>query len=202
MNEPTNYVFLQGEIVTKPEITYTRDDERFYEFGLLIKRQSEKADTLNIMVSERVFEKVVDEKFVTILGEVRTRNYKDENEKSHLAVYVFGKDCQLNLDKKYENEVQLTGFICKKPIYRTTPFNREICDVLLAVNRQNGKRSDYIPSITWGRNAAFTGELEIGTQVTVKGRLQSREYQKSDGVETSTLTAYEVSINSISKSEE
>lgn len=204
MYETLNTIFLQGEIVTEPKITYTRDEESFYEFDMKIERESKKYDILKIMVSERVYEKVAGEKFITVLGEIRTRNYKDnpESEKSHLAVYVFAKDCQLNSNHKYANEVHLNGFICKTPIYRETPFSREICDLLIAVNRQNKKRSDYIPSITWGRNASFTGMLPIGTAISVTGRLQSREYQKTNGNETTIRTAYELSISAVSKLEE
>ena len=204
MNEQTNYIFLQGEIVTEPKITYSREEENFYEFTMKVNRQSDKFDLLNIVVSERIFDKVKNEKFITLFGEIRTRNLKDENdpERSHLSIYIFGKDCQLNIDKKYENEVNITGYICKKPVYRTTPFNREICDLLLAVNRMNGKRSDYIPSIAWGRNATFAGELEIGTKISASGRFQSREYTKTIGDQSIVKTAYEFSINSLNKVEE
>ena len=75
------------------------------------------------------------------------------------------------------NEVVLVGYICKKPIYRQTPFGREIADVLLAVNRAYNK-SDYIPTIAWGRTARFCQNLEVGTKVKIVGRVQSRMYEK------------------------
>ena len=95
------------------------------------------------------------------------------------------------------NEVVLVGYICKKPIYRQTPFGREISDILLAVNRAYNK-SDYIPSIAWGRNAKFCQNLEVGTQVKIVGRVQSRTYEKKfeDGT-SETRVAYEVSIGSL-----
>lgn len=100
------------------------------------------------------------------------------------------------------NEVVLIGFICKKPIYRQTPFGREISDLLLAVNRAYNK-SDYIPCIAWGRNARFCQNLEVGTQVKVVGRVQSRTYEKKheDGT-VETRVAYEVSVGSLEVIEE
>ena len=95
------------------------------------------------------------------------------------------------------NEVVLIGYICKTPIYRQTPFGREIADILLAVNRAYNK-SDYIPSIAWGRNARFCQNLEVGTEVKVVGRVQSREYEKK--LEDGTIlkkVAYEVSVGSL-----
>ena len=100
------------------------------------------------------------------------------------------------------NEVVLIGFICKKPIYRQTPFGREIADILLAVNRAYNK-SDYIPCIAWGRNARFSQNLEVGTKVKVVGRVQSREYEKKYEDGTSEVkVAYEVSIGSLEIVEE
>ena len=87
--------------------------------------------------------------------------------------------------------------ICKEPIYRTTPFKREICDVLLAVNRAYNK-SDYLPCIAWGRNARYVKNIQIGQKVCVFGRIQSREYQKRlSETETQTRVAYEISISKI-----
>ena len=100
------------------------------------------------------------------------------------------------------NEVVLVGYICKKPIYRQTPFGREISDILLAVNRAYNK-SDYIPCIAWGRNARFCQNLEVGSQVKIVGRVQSRIYEKKyeDGT-SQTRVAYEVSIGSLEVIEE
>lgn len=96
------------------------------------------------------------------------------------------------------NEVELTGYICKPTVYRTTPLGRDVCDVLLAVNRSKYNKSDYIPCIVWGRNAKFAGNLNVGENIKVIGRLQSRNYQKKLNDETLvTKTAYEVSVSRI-----
>ena len=81
--------------------------------------------------------------------------------------------------------------------FRTTPFKRDICDVLVAVNRAYNK-SDYLPCIAWGRNARFIKDTEVGTKVSIVGRIQSREYQKKiNDDEYETKTAYEISVNKI-----
>ena len=97
------------------------------------------------------------------------------------------------------NEIYLDGYICKPPLYRTTPFGREIADVLLAVNRAYNK-SDYIPTIAWGRNSRFCKNLQVGDNIRVWGRLQSREYQKKiSETEKITKVAYEVSVSKMEK---
>ena len=96
---------------------------------------------------------------------------------------------------KNPNQIYLDGYICKKPVYRTTPFGREIADLLLAVNRPYNK-SDYIPCIAWGRNARYSENLSVGDNIKIWGRIQSREYQKRyDSGEVVSKTAYEVSIS-------
>ena len=93
--------------------------------------------------------------------------------------------------------IEIVGYVCKDPIYRTTPFNREICDVLVAVNRSYNK-SDYLPCIAWGRNARYIKDAKVGTKIEIVGRIQSRDYQKKlDGGEIISKTAYEISINRI-----
>ena len=147
-----------------------------------------------------------------VKGQFRSYN-SYENEKNRLILTVFAKDIEKLEEQSEEgeetelnelakkdtitNEVVLIGYICKKPIYRQTPFGREIADILLAVNRAYNK-SDYIPSIAWGRNARFCQNLEVGTEVKIVGRIQSRNYEKKyeDGTVVKKV-AYEVSIGSL-----
>ena len=147
-------------------------------------------------------------KQLLVKGQFRSYNSYD-NEKNRLILTVFAKDVveveENNEEEENEmakkdtvtNEVVLVGYICKKPIYRQTPFGREIADVLLAVNRAYNK-SDYIPTIAWGRNARFCQNLEVGTKVKLVGRVQSRMYEKKheDGT-VENRVAYEVSIGSL-----
>ena len=135
--------------------------------------------------------------FVEVKGEYRSYN-RLEGQKSKLMLHFFAKEFNILEEERNENEVKLVGFICKEPIYRKTPFEREICDVLLAVNRANYGKSDYIPCILWGRNARFIAEQGIGCKIEIVGRIQSREYTKKfENGQSEVKTAYEVSCQSI-----
>ncbi|MCI8403728.1 MAG: single-stranded DNA-binding protein [Clostridia bacterium] len=172
--------------------------EKFYTCTVKVPRLSGTADDVRIMVSERL---IMDGSFkigdsVEVTGQFRSYN-SYENGDNRLVLTVFAKDIVPydGIENKNPNTLYLNGFICKKPVYRTTPFGREITDLLLAVNRSYNK-SDYIPIIAWGRNARFAKNLEIGDNVKIWGRIQSRTYQKRISEEESvTKTAYEVSIN-------
>ena len=173
-----------------------------------VARLSSNADIIPVTISERLIKEDLQiGSKILIKGQFRSYN-SYENERNKLILTVFAKDILLqeeieNLKEQEEvkehvsNEVILTGYICKKPIYRQTPFGREIADLLLAVNRAYNK-SDYIPAIAWGRTARFCQDLEVGTEVKITGRVQSRSYEKKlENGTTETRIAYEVSIGSL-----
>ncbi len=196
--EKNNQVFISGEIITDAEFSHEVYGEGFYEMNVLVKRLSGQGDILPVTISERL---IADRDLgvgVTInaLGQFRSYN-KLVAGKSKLMLTVFIRELLDQAPAKNPNSIVLTGYICKPPVYRTTPFNREIADILIAVNRSYNK-SDYIPCIAWGRNARFAKNLAVGEKIAVSGRIQSREYQKrvtDDDVRT--LTAYEVSISKL-----
>ena len=209
----SNYLTLVGKVTGEKKFSHEIYGERFYIFTLAIPRLSGNADMIPITVSERLItdEMLGEGNKLLIKGQFRSYN-SYENEKNKLILTVFAKDI-VELEEEEEendfarkdmitNEVILIGYICKKPIYRQTPFGREIADLLLAVNRAYNK-SDYIPCIAWGRNARFSQTLEVGTKVKVVGRVQSRSYEKKyeDGT-TEMKVAYEVSIGSLEVVEE
>ena len=196
-----NYLVLIGKIISDKTFSHEIYGESFYIFNLEVPRLSGNEDIIPITISERLianFDLTIGRK-VVIEGQFRSYN-SYENERNRLVLTVFAKDI---IDYKEEqeenasNEVVLNGYVCKKPIYRKTPFGREISDILLAVNRAYNK-SDYIPCIAWGRNARFCENMEVGTEVKVVGRVQSRTYEKKfeDG-RTEQRVAYEVSIGSL-----
>ena len=209
----SNYLTLVGKVTGEKKFSHEIYGERFYIFTLAIPRLSGNADMIPVTVSERLItdEMLGEGNKLLIKGQFRSYN-SYENEKNKLILTVFAKDI-VELEEEEEendfarkdmitNEVILIGYICKKPIYRQTPFGREIADLLLAVNRAYNK-SDYIPCIAWGRNARFSQTLEVGTKVKVVGRVQSRSYEKKyeDGT-TEMKVAYEVSIGSLEVVEE
>lgn len=193
-----NKVELKGEVCSCPELDHTVMEEKFYIFQLKTTRLSGKDDILNVMLSEKLLTinpiNVGDK--IAITGQFRSHNQPKNDGGSHLVLYVFARDI-LSYDAELDtNRVELCGYICRQPIYRTTPFTREICDVLLAVNR-NYDKSDYIPIIMWGLNARFVASLKIGDKLELVGRIQSREYFKQVDGKTQTKTAFEVSASKV-----
>ena len=202
-----NHLVLVGKVTSEKTYSHEIYGEKFYIFDLEVPRLSGNADIIPITISERLLEKEDLEIDKKIIVEGQFRSYNSyQNERNKLVLTVFAKDVKFieNQDEEIQaskdfvsNEVTLNGYICKKPIYRQTPFGREIADLLLAVNRAYNK-SDYIPCIAWGRNARFCENIEVGTEVKVVGRVQSRTYEKKyeDGT-SETKVAYEVSISSL-----
>ncbi|MCI7003375.1 MAG: single-stranded DNA-binding protein [Clostridia bacterium] len=193
-----NRVFLSGTVESEPKFSHETFGEAFYEITLLVPRLSNHLDRVPVTVSEKLLAggKFEIGKYVCVKGQFRSYNKLEEN-KSKLMLTVFVREVCDFVEDMNPNIIEITGFICKEPTYRTTPFNREICDCLIAVNRAYNK-SDYLPCIAWGRNAKYVSELSVGTKVNIVGRIQSREYQKHlDTGETISRIAYEVSINKI-----
>ena len=199
-----NYLVLIGKIISDKTFSHEIYGESFYLFNLEVPRLSGNEDIIPITISERLianFDLTIGKK-VVVEGQFRSYN-SYENERNRLVLTVFAKDIIEYKEEEEEskentsNEVVLNGYICKKPIYRQTPFGREIADILLAVNRAYNK-SDYIPCIAWGRNARFCENMEVWTEVKIVGRVQSRTYEKKfeDG-RVEQRVAYEVSIGSL-----
>ena len=202
-----NHLILVGKVTSEKRFSHEIYGEKFYIFDMEVPRLSDTTDTIPVTASERIINDdllAIGNKLI-IKGQFRSYN-SYENERNKLILTVFAKDVipeeSLSEEEKEEiqrtsNEVTLVGYICKKPIYRQTPFGREIADILLAVNRAYNK-SDYIPSIAWGRNARFSQDLPTGTEIKIVGRVQSRNYEKKheDGT-IENKVAYEVSISSL-----
>ena len=209
-----NHLVLMGKVTSEKRFSHEIYGESFYIFDMEVPRLSDTQDIIPVTISERLIPDGSLEigKKVLIKGQFRSYN-SYENERNKLILTVFAKDIffedeiesQVSEEENKEivsNEVILTGYICKKPIYRQTPFGREIADLLLAVNRAYNK-SDYIPAIAWGRTARFCQNIDVGTEVKVTGRVQSRTYEKKfeDGT-SETRVAYEVSVASLEVVEE
>ncbi len=202
-----NHLVLVGKVTSDKRFSHEIYGEKFYIFDLEVPRLSGNADIIPITISERLLEAEELDINKKIIVEGQFRSYNSyQNERNKLVLTVFAKDVKFVENQEEEiqaskdfvsNEVILNGYICKKPIYRQTPFGREIADILLAVNRAYNK-SDYIPCIAWGRNARFCENIEVGTEVKIIGRVQSRTYEKKyeDGT-SETKIAYEVSISSL-----
>ncbi len=192
----TNTVYLQGRVGSSVEYSHDLYGERFYEFKLNVPRLSEHLDVIPITASEALVAGLQADELIAVSGQFRSFNRPD-GERSRLILSVFAREITQPQAEVNPNAAELIGYICKPPIYRTTPFNREICDVLLAVNRAYSK-SDYIPCIAWGKNARLIKNAPVGQKMCVAGRIQSRQYTKRlDNGETELRTAYEFSIGAV-----
>jgi single-stranded DNA-binding protein len=209
MNNTTgnNNLKLTGRLVNDPVFYHEAYDEKFYTFDIEVSRLSENYDTIPVLISERILDNLKAGDCVTINGQLRTYN-KYDAERRKLLMFAFVREITViseedMLADKNPNELSIVGYLCKSPIYRTTPLGREISDLLVAVNRAY-KKSDYIPAITWGRNARFCEKLTVGTCVEIMGRVQSRTYTKKtdENSEGETRVAYEVSVSRVKIAED
>ena len=196
-----NQVVVIGEIVGDFVYSHEIFGEGFYMVDLLVPRLSDSSDLIPLMVSERLLDVEKDYRGQTIMVSGQFRSYnRHEEHKNRLILSVFVREVefldQMDDDEK-TNYIFLDGYICKEPIYRKTPLGREIADILLAVNRPYGK-SDYIPCISWGRNARYSGSFRVGERCRIWGRIQSREYMKKlSEDEVEKRVAYEVSVSKL-----
>lgn len=194
-----NRAYLSGVVHTAPVFSHEVYGEGFFSFELEVNRLSEQKDIIPVTISERLTADALIEpgSMLGVNGQIRSYN-KFIDGKSRLLLTVFARDISNEPDELANpNQIILDGHLCKPPVYRTTPFNREISDLLLAVNRAYGK-SDYIPCIAWGRNARFCERMSVGDKIRIWGRLQSRDYQKrTQEGEVLNKVAYEVSVSKL-----
>lgn len=203
----SNQVTVIGEIISAPVFDHTVLGEDFYRMELSCPRFSGYQDTIPVTVPDRLVDikEMTEGRTVCIRGRFQSHNRHDPD-KTRLVLSVFAKEIGLMegawQDLATNNQIFLDGYVCRIPVYRKTPLGREIADILLAVNRSYNK-SDYIPCTVWGRNARYAGALSQGTRVVVRGRIQSRNYEKKlpDGT-MEERTAFEVSVHSVEPAED
>lgn len=204
VKDDTNVVNLKGELEDELEFSHEIFGEKFYSTKIKINRLSNSNDVLPMTISERLLQEIDFEKdkIVSVVGQLRSYNKNIDN-KNKLVLTVFAREIKVvDGEAKDPNNIFLDGYICKDPIYRKTPLGREIADLLVAINRPYNK-SDYIPSIVWGRNAKFAKNLKVGDRIQMWGRVQSRDYEKKlENGEIEKRVAYEVSISKIKKLDE
>ncbi len=188
-----NRGILVGTVVDEPAFSHENHGEDYFRLTLGVCRLSGVEDTLHIIASRSLLEgcPAAQGDRVEARGEVRSYNNRS-GQGSRLQIFLFARQLALTGEPP-RNDVQLTGALCRPPVYRRTPMGREICDLLLAVNRRYGQ-SDYLPCIAWGSLARQCREMGVGEKLSFCGRLQSRSYVKViDGAEE-RKTAFEISI--------
>lgn len=202
-----NKIYVAGVIAKTPVFNHQIYGESFYNVILEVQRLSKQTDMVPILISDHLLDidLLKPKVMLEVNGQVRSYNNIDKADKKRLVVNIFAREAKIIesfKDIDNFNDVFFDSFICKDPNFRVTPFGREICDLLVAVNRAY-KKSDYIPCICWGRNARYCENMAIGTHLKIWGRFQSREYEKKDHYgNIITRTAYEVSVIKLEKVED
>lgn len=198
-----NQLTVRGQIIKEFEFAYEVAGEKFFQTTISVPRTSGSVDELQIVVSERLLDvndKELVGQIVNIYGQFRSFNKTGEDGKRKLILTVFVKEIEFKDEYDYSNKanyISLIGTVCNKPSCRETPLGRTVSDLTLAVNRGYGK-SDYIPCVVWGRNAKYVSEFEVGTVISITGRVQSRNYTKKlSEYDYEERTAYEVSVKTV-----
>ena len=196
-----NSIELCGDMAGRPVRSHTARGQDFYVFPLEIQRLSGTFDTLNVIVRPQQLDGIgIDVgSRIRVAGQLRTFNNR-RGEGARLVITVFAKEIELT-EEDYVNRIFLRGTLCKTPVRRTTPMGRDICDLMLAVNRRYG-RSDYLPCICWGNLACIAGSWDVGTRLRIGGRVQSRTYIKLIDEQPTEKTAYEVSVSEAAEDED
>ena len=195
-----NRISLQGQVAGVPTLTHHNHGVDYYTVPFRVPRLSGAEDVLNLVVGDRSPELWQPGQWLQVEGEVRSYNNRS-GVGPRLVITVLVRDAQLCQPSEGVNCLILSGALCKTPVRRRTPLGREICDLLLAVNRPYG-RADYLPCISWGSLAALCGSMDVGTPLRLEGRLQSRSYRKVTAEGEEQRVAYEVSVMNLLPEEE
>ena len=187
-----NKIVLRGQGLGEPVPSHRNHGVDYYIVPLRVPRLSGVDDVLNIVTADPDPGLWTPGQWVSVQGEVRSYNNRS-GQGSKLVITVLARCVQPDTGEEGENRLTLAGALCRKPVLRRTPLGREICDILLAVNRPYG-RADYLPCIAWGSLAAHCGELDVGDRLRLEGRLQSRQYHKLIDGEQVARTAFEISV--------
>ena len=201
MEQKENRVVLRGTVAGEATLSHQVHGIAFYRFPLAVPRLSGREDRLNILCPHTAPEDPLPQAgaFVEVRGEVRSFNNRS-GVGNRLVITVLARELLPSAEEPC-NQVVLGGVLCKPPVLRRTPLGRDICDLLLAVNRRYG-RADYLPCIAWGKVAAKIAEMQVGDRLTLEGRVQSRTYIKQTDAGSEERTAYEVSVMQLLDDEE
>lgn len=194
-----NSILLRGTVVGEVQVSHENHGVVYSTFPLEVQRLSGAVDTLNLLVGAPLLQgcPLSEGMGLSVTGQVRSYNNRSGVGSRLVITTLVGR--MEPWEGEHMNQLALTGALCKPPVYRQTPLGREICDLMLAVNRAYG-RTDYLPCIAWGSLAGVCSHYQVGSPLSLLGRLQSRGYQKTIGDTVTHHTAYEVSVMELAPS--
>jgi hypothetical protein len=200
MKNNKNEVQLYGTLMDIQPDVFFKDDKKFKRIYIEVKRTSGAVDLLPVIVREGLSDAFPIGGHVYIEGRYISSN-KHENGKSHLILEIKAETIWCgdgDGSAEGKNKIIMEGYLCKPPVYRRTPRGKEVCDLMIACNEYDLRRTDYIPCVAWWKEAREAANFKVGDYVSIIGRIQSRIYQKKlSGDEVELRTAYEVSIGRI-----
>lgn len=171
---------------------------RLYATTIDVTRVSGIVDKITVAIPEKLYTETISERII-VRGSLRTFN----DSRHKLILYVLAESISPANDVHDTNLLTLSGNLCKKTVFRKTPLGREITELLIANNQYDNDGHSipsYIPSICWNANARAAEEYSVGDWLLVKGRIQSRVYEKTnDSGESTEYTVNELSIGRIIK---
>ena len=192
MNE-RNSIKLRGTVLTEPTLSHKINNIEFYKFDIQITSSNGNVDIIPV-TDKNYSNQYKKDDFIEITGEVRTRNITDNEGLKHLKVEVYALEVSLTDNKTSLNEGVIIGGICKNK-FRETKNGKSICNVTLGINRENQRKTDYVPVVIWNKFAQEANTYELGTELKIIGRLQSRNYIKDE----KTFTVIEFNARQIDK---
>lgn len=191
-----NVATIKGNVISDVEFSHETHGEKFYEGIIKTERTSGACDLIMFFIPEILLVTDLKGKKISVTGELRsdTKNENIDTYGKRQINYIFVNSFEIvNEYEEDEDEITLNGFVCFSHIKETAKTKRYLSEVMIATDRGKYNRSDYSPCLFWGRNAVFVSKLPVGTKISIKGRVQSRYFDK-DG---RRVDAIEVSVKEI-----
>ena len=162
-----NHIILTGTVGDEAVPSHQNHGVTYFRFPLRVRRLSGAEDVLNVVAAQPLLEQcpVRPGDTLAVEGEVRSYNNRSGTG-SKLVITVYARTVEPD-SGPHRNDLTLAGVLCKPTVLRRTPLGREICDMMLAVNRPYG-RADYLPCIAWGSLAALCGSMDVGERITLQ----------------------------------
>jgi len=203
--EQGNIVALLGIAVTEPE---ERDgingtNIKCSHIAIETERKSGAKDLAEVFITDKTKQELLPFTKglpVMVMGKMQTcKDFKTQ----HVLTFVQADYIGVVSGKSWEmqNDIKLRGKLGKGIAYRTRNSGKRITTIMLetdSVYRANTKC--FIPCICWQAAADKVKDWQVGDEVELSGRLQSRDFTKhlEDGTSIER-TSYEVSIFNIQK---
>lgn len=181
----------------------------FYKTFICVSRRSGVVDRIPVVIPENLLMTTstdyLNGKFVKITGQMYSHDmmvsYGGEGTKHHLHIFFLVETIAENPeeDESSNNSIRLKGTLCRGLKEKTTWSGKRVVEFFIAVPKLEGGRNN-IPCVAWGENARIVSAMMSGASIEIKGRAQSRQYQKKDPLNPDVLqrqTVYEVAVSKV-----